>query len=805
LALDTVNTDSSSVFADTTLPVEPDTISLPLSKNGPESKVEYSATDSIELDNAAQILHLYGSAKVNYGEMTIEADRIIIYLETNEVSAFGKKDSTGKLIEKVRFEDGEEFFLAPQMKYNFKTQKGKIIQIYTQEGELHLHAKQAKKMPDNSIFVKNGKITTCDHEDPHFYFAASKLKVIPGKVMVAGPTHLVIRDFHTPIWVPFGIFPNNKEKQSGIIIPSQSNLGGQAGISDFGYHWAVNDFVHLEMLASVYFGGSFQLSGDAKYVKKYKYNGNFGLKHNNTITGISGISGHAIRKDYNLIWNHTQDNKAHPKSSFKALVSAKTGTYNQTQLINQDNLSSFVQSANSSQLTWNWNEKWGALSVLSRFDQNFTTKLIKLTAPSMRLNMTKQKLVGLLQVSGNVSLENSISAADSVFADQWQEVMKNGMKATATFDIGRSFSVLKYFNFSMPSLTVNGYANSKYINKHLVADTIQESVVKKIKMAYDFSFGGFGVNTKIYGMYKLKEGLLFKAFRHTITPTVSMGYTPDFYINAQDINRSYTDPTTGEEVDYSIYENKNYSVHAPAATERWTLNYSLDNNLQAKIRTKRDSVTSYKNINLITALSLKGNYNFLQEKFKWSDVSLQLNTNPGFLKNLNFTAIVSPYALDSAGTKINTLLWDSLRQAGRLTTFNVDSRIALKRAFFTKNKEEKSTVFVWNMDLVYTFKYNKPNHNSPTYTNNLGLSGAVTLSKNWNFSYTAPVRIIQRDLDPESTMITITRKLHCWEMLVTWRPLSKQDIAQYSFTIRPKSGILADLKFEKKIRQSSLF
>lgn len=809
MVADTVNADSSSAVVDTNLLSSTDTTSLPLSKNGPETKVKYTASDSIELDNEKQILHLYGNAKVNYGEMNIEADRIIIYLETNKVSAFGKKDSTGKIIEKVRFQDGEEFFLAPEMSYNFKTQKGKIRQIYTQEGDLHLHAKQAKKMPDNSIFVKNGKITTCDHEDPHFYFSASKLKVIPQKVMVAGPTHLVIRDFHTPFWVPFGIFPNNKEKQSGVIIPSQSSLGGQAGISDFGYHWAVNDFLHLEFLSSIYFGGTYHLSGDAQYIKKYKFKGNVQIKHLNTISGIQGITGHSITKDYEANWNHSQDSKAHPKSRFTASVNAKTRTYNQTQLLTQDNVSTRVQAANSSRLGWTWNEKWGAFNVASGLNQNLTDQTITVNAPTASFNVTQQTLFKNLNISGNVNLVNTVTAHDTAFVDKWQELLKNGAKATTTFSIGRNFAIplpiIKYFKFTMPSLTVHGYANSKYINKEIVDSMVQDSVVKKIKLSYDFSLGNFGVNTNIYGIYKLKEGLFFKAFRHTIKPEVTMFYTPNFYIDAQDINRSYIDPTSGEEVTYSIYENRNYSVHSPTSNESWRLNYSLAQNLQAKMRTMKDTVASYKIINLITGLNLNGSYDFLAEEFKWSDATITLNTNPGFLKTLNFSTTISPYALDSAGTRINTLLWDSLKQVGRLTRFEAKTRIALKKALFVKKKKDDPSVFKWNTDIGYTFRYEKPGNDDATLTNVLSLSGAVTLTENWKFSYRAPVRILQRDLDPRTTNISIVRKLHCWEMLVTWFPISMDNKAQYTFTIRPKSGLLADLKYEKKRSQTSLF
>ncbi len=778
---------------------------LPASKNGPEKKVEYAAEDSIELDNAKQILYLYGLAKVTYGDMVIEADKIIIHLESNEVHAFAKTDSLGKVIEKVKFKDAEQFFLAPRIDYNFKTQKGKIIEIYTQEGELHLHAEKAKKMPDNSIFVRRGKITTCDHEDPHFYFSASKLKMIPGKVMVAGPTHLVIRDLHTPIWLPFGIFPNNAEKQSGIIIPSQGSNNGKAGISDFGFHWAMNDYLHLEFLGSVLFGGTFLSSVNAQYKKKYKYGGSLGLKYNNTIKGIPGTLGHSIQKDYNLNWQHTQDPKAHPKSRFTVGINAKTGSFNQTQLISHSNASSFVQGANNSQLGWSWTEGWGNLSINSRMDQNFTTSTISITAPSLNLNVRNQKIYKSLQISGNLSLQNSISVADSLFNQQWKDVMKNGLKASTTIDIGRSFSiplpVLKYFKFSMPSFTINGYANSKFITKDIVSDTIQTNVIRKVKGSYDFRWGNFGVNTKIYGLYRMKQHFLVNAFRHTITPSVTMSYTPDFYIDKQDVNRSYVDPTTGETVDYSIYENKNYSIHSPTAAKSWRMSYSLRNNLQAKVRSRSDTTNTYKKVNLINNFDLSGSYDFLAEQFKWSDFSLNFSTNPGFLKNLNASATFTPYDVDSIGTKINTLLWDKQKQVGRLTNLRVQTIIALKRKMFNNTNSRSNaaaSIFDWNMNVSYTFNYRQTGITDPTIDNTVQLSGSVVLSKNWNFSYSAPLKIQELTLDPLQTNISIVRKLHCWEMLITWFPLHEANTAQYTLTIRPKSGILADLKYEKK-------
>lgn len=754
-------------------------------------------------------MHLYGNAVVDYGEMQIKADKIVIYLDSNQVHAFGKKDSLGHTIEKVSLKDGEQTITAPEIHYNYETKKGKIVQIYTQEGELHLHALKAKKMPNDNIFVRKGKITTCDHEDPHFYFEASKLKVIPGKVMVAGPTHLVIRDFHTPIWVPFGIFPNNAEKQSGIIIPSQSSFQGQTGISDFGYHWAVNDYVHLEFLASMYFGGSYQLTGTAQYVKKYKFNGNFGLKHNNTISGVKGTSEHSIVKDYNLTWNHTQDGKAHPNSNFSAGISAKTQTYNQTQLLNQSNATSFVEGANSSQMRWDWREKWGTIALNSRFDQNFTTKQLSLKAPTLTVNVRNQKLYKDFQVSGTFSAENSITAADSVFATDWQNLMKNGAKASATFDLGSNLviklPVLKYFKFSYPNLTVNGYLNSKYITKTIAGDTLQESVVKELKPSYDLRIGNFGVNTKIYGMFKFKEGMYINAFRHTITPSASLTWTPDFFLDNQDITRTYFDSETGKEIQYSIYENRNHSIYTPTGTESLNLGYGLRNNLQAKIKDNKDSTQAYKKVNIINDFGIAGSYNFLAEEFKFSDVRLNLNTNPGFLRNLNLTATISPYVLDSAGKEVDSLLWNE-NKIGRLTAASASTVLSLKKSQFVtaKSGEPTGRVFDWTMDLNYTFSYSNPGFADAATNNSIGVSGMVNLTSNWRVNYNLPFNLKAREISTVASL-NITRKLHCWEMLVTWFPFQTTGRANYTLTIRPTSSILADLKYEKKASQESLF
>lgn len=781
--------DSDSSSKDTS------TIKLPTSENGPEQPVNYSARDSIELDNVKKVIHLYGKAKVIYGKMTVEADKIIIYLDKNEVQAFGLRDNIGKLIEPVKFKDGDDFFDCPEMAYNFKSKKGKIIDIYTKEGDLHLHAQKAKRMPDESIFVKKGKITTCDHPEPHFYFEASKLKVIPEKVMVAGFTHLVIRDLHTPLFVPFGIFPNNKQKQSGVIIPSQGSDNGQTGFTDLGYHWAINDYVHSELLGSLFFGGTFRTNLTTTYSKKYKYTGDISLKHNNVVTGTKGLSNYKVQKDYNLVWNHRQDIKAHPKNNFSAGINLQSSSYRNTQQLTHTTAATSVQGANISQLKFDRREKWGTISVNSTFNQNFQTKKTTLNAPGITLNVRNQKLIGALQMSGSANFVNTVTADDSAFWEQFNDKLKNGLKATTVLDFGRSYKLLKYFNLTLPNLTVNGYLNSKYINKTFEGDTLRTDVIKRAKASYDMKLGNFGLNTKVYGVFEFKDGMKIKGFRHTMTPGVTFSYSPDFFIESQDIKRTYFDSVYAKQVEYSIYENTNYSVYTPSATEQLNLNYSLMNNLQAKVRQGADSSDTYKKVNVLNNFDINGSYNFLADSMNWSDVNVNLNTNPGFLKNLNVRAVLSPYDIDSLGQKKNVLLWKN-NSIGKWTYLGVGTNITLSRKdFLPKGIPSTQTgVFNWLLNVTYTFDY-RPYSTGSQLNNTLTLAGNVTLTKNWSFQFNAPYNF-QTNTISKISSVSFVRQIHCWEILLNWLPFS--DRANYTFTIRPKAGILSDLKWEKK-------
>lgn len=771
------------------------------SPNAPETIVKYFARDSIVMDNIKNVVYLYSEAKVEYGEMIVNADTIIIYLDKNEVYAKGGLDSLGKR-KKVHFQDGDQSFDAPEMAYNFDSKKGRIYDIVTEESEMYLHAKIAKRSPSEDIYVQKGKITTCDAEDPHFYFEAEKLKVKPGKYIVVGPTHLVIRNVHTPLWVPFGIFPNNATRQSGILIPGPASDRGQQGLRELGYHWAINDYVHATLLTDVFFSGLFRANLRFDYKRLYKYNGELALNYNRNPSGIVGLSNFSTTEDYEFIWKYNQDSKANPKTRFNVNITARTATFNKTQNQNITTSYNSVQSYNRSNVSWGLNESWGSFQSTADFNQDFARKQITMKAPNLNLRFNNKRIIGNLQFRTTIDARNEVTSGDSTFFQQdIFTKMNNGGRINTVFDFGKSYRVLKYINMTLPSLTVNGYVNYKTIRQTSTSKGIVRDTVPELRGAYDMSLGNFRFNTKIFGTYTFKEGMYVKGLRHTIDPTVSLTWNPDFFIDAQDVNRILRD-SIGENIgEYSIYQN---SMYRPTASRALSANFSLNNVLQGKVKEKKDSTYSYKKINIIQALNATSRYNFLADSLKWDDIRLNLNANPGFLKNFNIDAVINPYEKDSLGNSVNRLLWKK-NQIGRLVNFNIRSTAGISRKTFIPKQFRESVLkdgFNWTMNISYTFSYRKPNE-EVTLNNSLETNGNVEFNNKWGFSYRLPIDIETFNIS-QNTSLSFRRDLHCWEMTVDWLPFNNN--VNYTFTIRPKAGMLSDLKYEKRNQgNTSLF
>lgn len=797
------NIDSTNALAITDSLESDSLLRYEIADGSPDFPVTYIAKDSIDFDNTNQIVYLFGEAKVKYDKIELEAEKIKVYIGKNEVHAYAKRDSlTGKIIKKVVFTDDGKSFEAPEMHYNFNTKKGRIIQATTQEGEMHLLSDVGKKMPNNDIFLKKGKITTCDHEHPHFYFEASKIKVVPGKKIVVGPTNLIVRDLRTPIWVPFGMFPNNQKKKSGLLIPGYGQRAGSLGLDQLGFHWAINDYIHAEFLTNLYFSGTVLFSAELKYKKKYKYNGNLSFRFNNDVSGTPFISNYKVTKDYNVRWSYIQDAKAHPKSKFRISLDYKSPTFNQTQNLNSINAFNSVQGQNNSQFSWGWTDKKWSITTTSSLNQNFTQRRISMTLPNANLSIRPIKK-GIFTIGGSAQMKNQVTMGDSTFfTNETLKSFRNGAKANLNIRLSKRFTVLRYLNVTAPSLNWNSYLITEEIQKVQAESGLSNDTLNRYNYAYDMSLGNFGFNTKLFGTYinKNKDSYL-AGFRHTITPSANITFRPDFFIDAQNINQTVFDSVSEKDVEYSRYAT---ALYRPNANKAFSANFSLEQNLQSKVKDRKDSTgLTFKKINIINAFRVNSSYNFLKDSLNWSNVSFVLNTAPLFLRNLNISGNLSPYAIDDNGLIYDSLLWKS-GEIGRLTNFRAQTSISLKRnqlvKWLFKMDQLPDDDFGWTLNINYTYTYSKPTFEA-TVNQSLGLQGRVDLTKNWRFNYHLPINMESFDF-ARNGYVNFARDLHCWEMTTNWFPF-REDV-WFTFTIRPKAALLRDLKYDRK-KQGSNF
>ncbi|MEI7596359.1 MAG: putative LPS assembly protein LptD [Bacteroidota bacterium] len=806
-----------------------------------ETKIDYKAQDSIRFKIGDKKVYLYGNAVVNYGEINLKAAYIIIDFDKNIVNATYVLDSNKKEIGVPEFTEGSETFKAKELAYNFDTKKGFIKKIFTQEGDGFMHGNLVKKEPDNTVLVKNGAYTTCNLEHPHFAIKFDKAKVIPNDKIVTGPAYLSVEDVPTPLMIPFGFFPNVKGQKNGILIPSYGNSANRGYfLEKGGYYIGLGDKMDLQLKGTIYSRGSFGLNGISTYNKKYKYNGNLSVNYSYNRLGEKGASDYSVSKDFLINWQHSQDPKARPRSQFSANVNAGTSKYNK---FNSYNVSNFMQ--NEMQSSISYRTSFGKVFNFSanfRHSQNNATKLINITLPDVVLSSNRiypfkrQVAVGSKKWYENIGLNYTLNTknevttnVDSLFMMYYtKNRMKNGVRHS--IPISTNFKLGKYATLT-PSMNLNERWYFDYITKNCVISKdasghstakIVSDTMRGFKTAHDIDFN-LNLTSKLYGLVQFKKGKI-NAIRHVITPNVGFQYRPDWFVN--DFNfRSVQADTAGKVFqEYSIFQNGIFGQ--PYLKKSGAINASISNNLEMKVRTKKDTVTGFKKIMLIDDLTIATSYDFARDSLNLSPIRLSGRTK--LFKNLDVTynGYFDPYILDSTGLRnINKLEKDVNNRLVRLTgedwnfnfIWNISSQKFSKKPLPAKptiantpeNQQELENIknnpdnyvdytIPWNINVSYSMgrskRYNLLTGNKKTITQSLAFSGDISLTKKWKIGYSTSFDLSTKTFVYPS--IDIYRDLHCWEMTFHWIPTGFNK--QFLFTIKVKSSVLQDLKLTKK-------
>lgn len=205
-------------------PIDWDEVNL--SDDSPDKQIDYSAEDSMFFDLKNKQIHLFGEAKVIYGDVNLTANYILIDWGDNTMTAEGKRLTRGGWLGKPAFKQGDQDVSASRLKYNFKTYKGIIYDVQTMQEGMNVVGTKGKffgagddTTKVNVIYNKNAIFSTCNLEHPHFGIRSNKQKLVQDKVAIVGPSNVEIGGIPTPLWLPFGFFPITQGLRSGLIFP----------------------------------------------------------------------------------------------------------------------------------------------------------------------------------------------------------------------------------------------------------------------------------------------------------------------------------------------------------------------------------------------------------------------------------------------------------------------------------------------------------------------------------------------------------------------------------------------------------
>ncbi|MBT8196514.1 MAG: LPS-assembly protein LptD, partial [Bacteroidia bacterium] len=693
---------------------------------------------------------------------------------------------------------------------------------YTQEGGGYILASTTKKIDETSYYIKSGRYTTCNLPEPHYSINSNKLKVIQNKKIVTGPAYLTIADVPTPLVIPFGFFPNKSGRNNGIIIPTYGEstaLGFY--LRDGGYYFGLGDYFDMALTGDIYSLGSWGSGSIINYANRYKYNGSLNLTYKQIRTSDRELPDFALNKEFFIRWNHKQDPKARPNSIFSAQVNA--GTIDNFTVDPQPDIN-YLRNEFRSSISYSksWPGKPYNFTISANHNQNSSSRVVNVTLPEASFSINRfnplkgkdkisgtkwhSKMVDNLGVSLRTNLRNQLQATDSTLFDNISDDMQNGLAFTVP--ISTSLKVFKYFTLS-PSVTYNerwylstirrGYSSTD--NQIVTLDTVRQFTTQR-----DFITSA-SLNTRVYGLKQFK-GKKIAAVRHVMSHTLSFNYRPDFsepkygYYGITQINAE------GDQGTYSLFQNG--ILGGPPSGKLGSLAYSIDNNLEMKVKPKSDTITDLKKIKILESLRFSTSYNLALDSLNLSNIRIDGRTTLFNRASLSFGGVVNPYVLDTLGRTINTFELSENNRLGRLTSANVSLGFSLKNI----NTDRKSNAGTqaeldqinadpfgyvdfsvpYNLGVNYSMTYTKSGLNPSALNQFVNFNGDLSLTDKWKITFNSGYDFQEKDFS--YTSLGFYRDLHCWEMRLNWIPFGFQQ--SYNFQINVKSSVLQDLKLVKK-------
>ncbi|MFY0599972.1 MAG: LPS-assembly protein LptD [Cyclobacteriaceae bacterium] len=734
LLLDSIQSDSKR---DTTLlgeafnPVLP-----PASQTGDiETTINYNARDSMIFDIDGQKLYLYGKTHIDYDIMTIESNSTIIDWDQRTLSSKFVTDSTGKKVGKPVFTQKSEVYETHDIVYNFKTKRALIKGVVTERDGAFMHGDDVKKNEEDELFIRGGKYSTCNLADPHFFIESNKIKVIPGNKVVTGPFNMKFREIPTPIWGPFGMFPQPKSQSSGIIFPSYGEEQRRGFfLRDAGYYFAFNEYIDLRLTGDIYSKGGNAITANSNYRKRYKFSGTFNFAYNKNIIDNS-VESPIESSDYSVRWSHRPETRGN--SSFSSSVNIQTQTYNANNNLVARNFEQSIRSQFSSNVgyTQRFSNLPMSLTINARHNQNVSTGIASMSLPDFSLNVNRiypfKKVINntksplaKISFSHNFVAKNEFTNSPVPTLGSGINVVNAGepeeeplelfsnlgplydrakIGGRHTIPVSTSITVLKFFTLN-PSFNYRELWYTRELDYTFIEEEngIRVDTLEGFSRAGSWNSGA-SLNTRFYGTHFFKDGSKIQAIRHVATPSVSFSYSPNFGSERYGVWQEVQIDTLGNTRRLSKYQG--FAYGSPNGSRSETMSFSLSNNIEMKIRDEKDSLAEFKKVKLFDNLSMSSGYNFAADSFKLSNISWNARTSffRGAL-SLNVSGSFDPYvyklvseSTNSIGERtisdrrLNQYAWNHGGGLGQLQSVNTSLNLRLKPNKNNKGKPTEDT------------------------------------------------------------------------------------------------------------------
>ncbi|MEP6685070.1 MAG: putative LPS assembly protein LptD, partial [Parafilimonas sp.] len=815
------------------------------SKDSLDAPIHYTADDSGVLVIPTKQFILYGKAHTDYNDIKLDANTIKYDQGTSLVTAYGGTDTSKGALNLPTFAQGDQSSIMDTVFYNLKSQKGITKNTYYKEGELFVNAQTVKKVDKDVEFAYRGRFTTCNLDTPHFDIRARKMKIINNKIAVSGPAVVEFEGVPTPIVIPFGIFPLNRGRHSGLLPPRFTSNDVQGlGLEGLGFYKVINDNWDTRLESDLYSYGGWRADVTTDYYKRYKYRGSFIISTQHTKqlnTDLYNLSKNEfiVSNTYFFTWTHSSDSKARPGTSFSANVHAGSTQYNSNVPNN-----AFLNYNNSLASSISYNKLWGEgkynLNVSLNENQNSVTRLINLNLPTVTFSTTtiypfqkkdqagEPKWYQKLGIGYTGNLLNSISFYDSAFdfkklLDTTQWGVDHRIPITLSLPpVGPLiFAPSIDYEEKWFAQKIN-YAWDEKTNK------IDTTIKKGFYAARETSFG-LSMNTRIFGTYNFRHSEGVQAIRHEIDPFIGLSYKPNL------VSQFYQTVQVDSSGKNFRRVSQQGSILGGFSEGRFGgLTFGINNLLEMKVKNHKDSTgaDSVKKIRLLDNFGISSGINLIPDSSNRSTpispISIRAGSSLFNKVNITAGATINPYRQDTAG--INHLLW----KKGSIGDFQ-SGNLSISTSLQSKSKDKQSDKqrlardedetltpdeqqaqlqdvrdnpgeyvdfsIPWTLQLSYSLSYNRYlSSNLIDFTSklstNLNVNGTVSLSPKWQLGGGFYFDFISQKL--QASNIFLTRDMHCWQMVID---VQVGQYKSFTITLNPKSGILRDLHINKHFLQ----